>query len=256
VAVFALSYDPVPILARFAERNGITYTLLSDEGSHVIRRLGLENPEVAVQQSFYGRRSGDRHRGLPHPGTFVLDERGVVTEKWFEQAYRVRPTAAAVVESVTGRPSALPRAATGVEAGPLRVTARLNADAYRPYQKLRLEVTVEIAPGLHVYGEPIPEGFIPLSLAIDPLPGIVLGPPELSEPRPYRLEGLDEQFMVYEGTILAARDFILTENLGPITVAARIGYQACSATDCLPPGSVTVELRLDALEHVPPVSPP
>jgi DsbC/DsbD-like thiol-disulfide interchange protein len=187
---------------------------------------------------------------LPHPGSFVLDENGVVVEKWFEQAYRVRPTSAAVVESITGQPSELPIVEREAATPELRATARLNAADYRPYQKLRLEATLEIGPGLHVYGEPIPAGFFPLRLEIEPLPGLVVGSLELPEPRPHRLAGLDESFVVYDGTIRAARDFILTENLGQTTVVARIAYQACSEVDCLPPAELSIELPLTGLDHI------
>ena len=48
--IFAVSYDPVGVLARFAEQHDISYTLLSDEGSRVITDLGLLNQHVAEQQ--------------------------------------------------------------------------------------------------------------------------------------------------------------------------------------------------------------
>ena len=39
----AISYDPVPILADFAARRGITFPLLSDAGSETIKRYGILN---------------------------------------------------------------------------------------------------------------------------------------------------------------------------------------------------------------------
>ena len=42
----AVSYDSVVILREFDATYGITYPLLADEGSHVIRALGLINPRV------------------------------------------------------------------------------------------------------------------------------------------------------------------------------------------------------------------
>ena len=94
VAVFGLSYDAPAVLAEFADKRGITFPLLSDEGSHAIRALGLLNQHVAEQHAFYGVAVRDEHHGVPYPGTFVLDEHGVVTARYFEQSYRMRPTAA------------------------------------------------------------------------------------------------------------------------------------------------------------------
>jgi len=105
VAVFGLSYDAVDVLARFAEQRGITFALLSDEGSHAIRELGLRNEHVAEQHAFYGVAVRDEHHGVPYPGTFVLDEHGGVAGKYFEQSYRVRPTAALFRESRSPRPA-------------------------------------------------------------------------------------------------------------------------------------------------------
>ena len=44
----AVSYDPVPILADFAARRSITFPLLSDAGSAVIKQYGILNTTVAA----------------------------------------------------------------------------------------------------------------------------------------------------------------------------------------------------------------
>ena len=54
-ALFAISYDSVDVLAGFAREHGISFPLLSDEGSRVIRELGLYNEHLAEQARFYGR---------------------------------------------------------------------------------------------------------------------------------------------------------------------------------------------------------
>lgn len=84
--------EPVEVLRDFTREHGITFHMLSDEGSEVIRRLGMLNTQIAEQQAYYGFAVTERHRGLPHPGTFVLDEHGVVTDKHFDQSYRDRPS--------------------------------------------------------------------------------------------------------------------------------------------------------------------
>lgn len=54
IALFAISYDPVEILSAFADKHGIAYPLLSDAGSHVMRRLGLVNARVQDDHAVYG----------------------------------------------------------------------------------------------------------------------------------------------------------------------------------------------------------
>ena len=80
VAVFAISYDPVAVLTKFAETHGIQYPLLSDEGSQVIRRLGLFNEHVYEHHAVYGIPKRDMFWGVPYPGAFLLDEAGRILE--------------------------------------------------------------------------------------------------------------------------------------------------------------------------------
>ena len=51
VAIFGISYDSVEILAAFAEKRGITYPLLSDEGSQTIRGLSPSRASTSRCQS-------------------------------------------------------------------------------------------------------------------------------------------------------------------------------------------------------------
>jgi hypothetical protein len=81
----AISYDPVGVLKAFAERRGVALPMLSDEGSAVIRRFGLLNPEYP---------EGDLAHGVPYPGTFVVDAQGVIRQRIFQSAYTDRRTAA------------------------------------------------------------------------------------------------------------------------------------------------------------------
>lgn len=70
-----ISYDSVDILREFAERRGITFPMLSDSHSVIIRQFGLLNEQVAP---------GSRHDGVPHPGIFLVNASGVVLERVFE----------------------------------------------------------------------------------------------------------------------------------------------------------------------------
>jgi peroxiredoxin len=182
VAIFAISYDSVAVLAAFAEKRGITFPLLSDEGSHVIRELGLLNEEHLVQQhAFYGIQTRDEQRGVPYPGTFVLDERGIISEKHFEQSYRVRPTARIFEEYALGTSEATPPPADAPRANGEKLEVQVWADAptYPPYQQVRLHVDLSLPSGMHVFASPAPDGFTPLLLEVEPLDGLEVGQPAL-----------------------------------------------------------------------------
>ena len=95
LAVAAVSYDPVSVLADFAARRGIAFPLLSDPGSLTIRKYGLFNTTVPE--------SNQQTSGIPFPGTFMLNERGVVTSRFFEQAYQERNTVASMLARLGSR---------------------------------------------------------------------------------------------------------------------------------------------------------
>ena len=67
LGLVSISYDPPETLKKFADSRGITFPLVSDPGSAVIRRYGLFNDTVDPKTRAYG---------IPHPGTFILDTKG------------------------------------------------------------------------------------------------------------------------------------------------------------------------------------
>jgi peroxiredoxin len=50
IQIAAITYDSPAVLKHFAERRGITYPLLSDEGSRVIRAFGILNETIPPGQ--------------------------------------------------------------------------------------------------------------------------------------------------------------------------------------------------------------
>ncbi len=248
----------MPTLAAFAEKNGITYPLLSDEGSKVIAELGLLNRHLAEQSAFYGVQLAPRHQGTPYPGVFVLDEQGVIVEKRFYQSYRERETGAGLLRDVFNLETDVHGPVVSFDTEGASVHAWLDSDHYRYFQRLYLTVRLDIAPGLHVYGLPAPDGFIPLSVEVAPIGGLEVGPPELPEPQPFRIEGLDEQFFVYTGSVALRRPVTFTKrDAGDLVLQATVRFQACSESDCLMPVSATLDLPVAAAAPVPsPLAPP
>ncbi|MBI4326372.1 MAG: peroxiredoxin family protein [Chloroflexi bacterium] len=85
--VVAISYDSVAILKRFAAKRSITFPLLSDAGSKTIDAFGIRNQEAP-----------ERWSGIPYPGTFILDQKGVIRAKLFLENYRERHPTEAVIQ--------------------------------------------------------------------------------------------------------------------------------------------------------------
>ena len=250
IALFAISYDAVDVLRTFADTYGITFHLLSDEGSTVMRTLGLLNEHVYEQHAAYGIPQQDRHWGVPYPGVFLLDTHGRVMQKRFQQSYRERETGVGVLEQGFGLQGTTRGAEVITQSADLQVHASLDSPSYRFFQRLWLTVELTIAPGLHIYGRPIPAGYIPLTLEVAPLAGMVVGEPTWPVPQPYRVAGLAEEFCVYAGTIKVSLPVTLTEEGGDQTLQVTVHYQACSESDCFVPQTLKLALPVQAADHI------
>lgn len=86
-----LSYDSPAILADFAGREEIGYTMLSDEGSMMIDAFDLRDPQYG-EESFA--------HGVPRPTIMVIGRDGTVQAKMVETDYRIRPEPSDIVAVV------------------------------------------------------------------------------------------------------------------------------------------------------------
>jgi hypothetical protein len=249
-ALFAISYDSVEVLADFAAKHGITYPLLSDEGSRFIRELGLYNEHLAEQARYYGREARPDQFGVPYPGIFRLDPQGVVVARGFEQSYRVRPAPALLLEELPGTaPAPLAVSQQAVREG-VTITAGVDATTFRPYEKHELRVTLEMAEGIHVYGKPVPEGLVPVEISVVPFDGLDIADVVLPPPQPFRVSGIDDEFFVYEGTLTAVVPFDIVPALESATISVQVSYQACTDMVCYPPDVVTLDLALQGADLI------
>ena len=88
VQVVGISFDSPAVLKRFSDKAKITFPLLSDPDSKTIDAYHIRNESAK-----------GKAEGVPNPGTFVLDQEGVIRAKLFLEGYRDRHTTAAVVEA-------------------------------------------------------------------------------------------------------------------------------------------------------------
>jgi peroxiredoxin len=85
VKVVGISYDSVEVLKRFADKQKITFPLLSDPDSKTIIAYSIKNKEMVGKK--FGTANLD---GVPYPGTFIVDKEGVIRAKLFVDGYRDR----------------------------------------------------------------------------------------------------------------------------------------------------------------------
>jgi peroxiredoxin len=113
IGLATISYDSREVIAAFSKQHGITYPMLSDQGSATIKRYGILNTVVAEA---FGPNKDDpavkadvakyisivnpspNMQGIAFPGTFMLDRRGRVTSRFFEDFYIERNTVSSVMK--------------------------------------------------------------------------------------------------------------------------------------------------------------
>ena len=239
IRVFAVSYDSVEVLRAFAEEYGITYPLLSDEDSAVIKRYGILNTLIRPDESVYG---------IPYPGYYATDEDGAVAEKRFYRYYRVRPSTQSLLADVFGLSldaidAGDPRAEAAGEGA--RVSAVLAADGLIFMQRVPLYVTLDLDAGRHVYRAQVPAGFIATEVSVTGPPALTIEPAEYPSTRPFAVEGVREPFAVMDGPVRIVVPVMLTsEELEVIPVDVTVRYQACDEHQCFIPQTAVLHLDI------------
>ena len=253
VQVYAVTYDPQEALAKFAEKHGISYQLLSDEGSEVIRRFGILNTLIDPDDPARHPATGQSFYGIPYPGTYITDEDGVVTEKSFFTRYEQRVSAGTILDRALGRVLLHEEAPQEeLRERMATITAFLADEALRRDVASTLYVRVAMDEGFHIYAEPLPEGFVPTTVAVGPVEGLEVGEAAYPATHPREFPELGVTLPVYDGTAVIAVPVTATPALfaatpGEPKVAAipvKVTYQACSETVCHRPR--TVEIVLEA----------
>jgi DsbC/DsbD-like thiol-disulfide interchange protein len=104
---------------------------------------------------------------------------------------------------------------------------------------------------LHVYAAPVPDGYTALAVEVSSAESLEVGSFH-HEPaaHPFQVEGLDEEFQVYEGAVTVGVPLAFLKNEGDVTVTIRVRYQACSDVVCYPPDELTLSLGLTGLENI------
>jgi hypothetical protein len=243
IGLAAISYDSTATLKKFAAARGITFPLIADANSAIIKRYGIFNTTVEP---------GSRSYGIPFPGTFMLDAKGVVRTRYFEDAYQERNTAASILVR-EGATATGPL--TTAETRHLRIAASLSDDEVAPGE--RLTIVYEITPerGMHLYA-PGKHDYQVINVALDPQTWLKAHPLSYPASEIYHFKPLDERVAVFmkpfrlmqDITILATPDVQkLLANEKSLTITGRVNYQACDDAVCYNPASVplrwTVSLR-------------
>jgi hypothetical protein len=250
--------------------------LLSDTGSATIRRYGILN---TVVEKVMGSSGGDpradpqvaaefrtlvsvnepqeRHRGIPFPGTFLLDREGRVTSRFFEDFYRERSTVANLMLRL-GQGSA-PVQATKVSTDHLELTTYRSDGTVALGNRFALVLDLVPKPGMHVYA-PGATGYRVVALSVTPQPFVRLLPIAFPPSEIYHFQPLDERVPVYQKPFRLLQEVVpeitpeaqaALQGRDSLTMTGTLEYQACDARICYNPISVPLSWTVAVKPFVP-----
>jgi hypothetical protein len=247
LGIASVSYDSAALLRNFAERKDLHYPMLSDPESKMIRAFDILNDNFPKDNQFYG---------VPFPGMYIIDERGIVKAKYFEDDHRERYTAASILVHQFGQDGVVK---TAVDATHIQLTYSASDAALSPGGTATLILDIDLKPGMHVYAPGVEGGYIPIDWKMPESKGWIAGPASYPESRKLNLAAIHEIVPVYEGRVRILRDITIGQppELAPIltpdrsvSIEGSFRYQACDEKECYPPQSIPLKwtFRVDKLD--------
>ena len=241
----AISYDSPAILKDFAQRHKIEFPLLADPNSEIIRTFNVLNTAAKGMT-----------KGMAYPGFFYVDASGVIREKYFTPKYTDRLTANNVISKLFPELSA--EVIQDIKAPHLQLTLAQSDRSVIPGGRVSLIAEIELPPNVHVYSPEV-QGYKPIQLTLQRLPGIEFQPVVYPNSKVLYLEAIQEHVPVFEGKLRISQDLTVTPSKASdaihkvfskertISITGDLKYQACDQTVCYPPTSVPVTWELQVL---------
>ena len=230
ISVLAISYDEPDALKDFQDAYGITYTLLSDPDSKVIRDYGILNTLIAE----------DDHPwfGIPFPGTYVTDSQGIITHKFFENNLVLRVGPEELLRAVDGD------ALSEYMGNPVSDSADAEPKVFLEGENLAVGVLqhlvcqINVPQGRHLYADPAPQGMIPFTLTLDAQSKLVIR--ELIRPasEAHTMAGTGEVIQVNHGRVELrlpiTANAAITSTTEPtmLDLSGEVSWQTCDEDVC------------------------
>jgi len=244
LGLIAITYDVPETLKKFSDSRGITFPMITDRGSAIIKQYGLLNDTMDPKSRFYG---------VPHPGTFIVDRKGVVLSRFFEDAYQERYTAATILSTIGADVGGGSMSANTMH---LTMTASISDTVAAPGERLSVTVNVTPKPGMHLYA-PGKHDYQVVQLTLDPQPWLRPQAAVYPASEIYHFKPLDERVEVFMKPFRLRRDLTLLAtpeaqkllgSLSSVTITGAFEYQACDDKVCFNPARVPLSFAVSIKE--------
>ena len=237
---------------------------MADPDASNIRAFGVVNTTVSTER---------RNYGIPFPGIYIIDENGILREKYFERNYRERFTARSILARDFG---IYVGPKTELETGGQQIPISIYTSdpVAQPGNRISLVVEFNLPPKMHLYAPGV-EGYTPLSFSIEPDSRIRIHDPEYPEPEILYLPAIKERVPVYRGNLRVILEVTLTADYteewvakGVLTISSRLSpedpgpyfilsggtqleiqgtlaYQACDDKVCFLPEQLPLKFQIE-----------
>ena len=240
LGVAAVSYDSVAVLKNFADRQHIAFPLLSDADSKIIRSFGIFNDTVPAGTFAYG---------IPYPGTFIVDPKGNVVSKYFEDDYKERVSSSDILVREFGQSA---ETVPGVvDNKHLRIQSSASTLIALPGHRISLVLDIDLKAKMHVYAPGV-QGYIPIEWTLESSPAAKPHNFDYPASKMLHLEVINETVPVYRDHVRLQREITfgaenqlkpLLNATGELVLKGAFKYQACDDRECYLPATIPLEWR-------------
>jgi DsbC/DsbD-like thiol-disulfide interchange protein len=127
----------------------------------------------------------------------------------------------------------------------VQATVALSSAKAAAGSRLAVRVDIQIGPGWHIYGEPLPANYVPTSLSFD---NDLLAEQSIKLPRatPVNFKALGETLPVYKGHVKGSGAIVLKPGLKPgdYRIGGELKFQECNDRICKMPRAVKFEIPI------------
>jgi hypothetical protein len=228
--------DGPPAGSRFPERG--LKNILGPKGALILVDQSAEPESSEIQQNREAlRKLGLGVAAVPakiHPGWYVLDARGVIVAKYFDDNARYTP-AAILVHQFGWSP---PEPAMEVEGKQLRALVGASNAMVAPGQRVTLTLDIDLDPNMHVYAPGVEGGYISIDWKMQDSQTAAVYAPTFPRSEKLYLKAIGETVPAYRNHFRLTRDIAIgrpIDGSGKITVPGSLRYQACDDRVCYIP---------------------
>jgi AhpC/TSA family/Disulphide bond corrector protein DsbC len=276
----AISYDGAPVLREFASRKGISFPLLADHESKVIRAFGVANRRYArgtlldINTEQITDSPGDVPvYGVAYPSVFVIDKRGKLLWRFVSETDELRLTGTAILARSIGVIAGESR--HSLQNGRIQITTTASNTEAGLGNRLLIGLEFKLPSGFHFYGPEVGRNYHGLEWKMDASPCWYQSEPEYPKPQQRHFAFEEGELPVYAGEIRVTRELVLKPVLSAadpslfrlfqtscldssshIKASGVVNFQACDERQCYPPQSAILEWKFHFvppdLERAPP----